>query len=181
MRALLLVLLPLALLAQPGTISVGLNDTALRGSTSLIIRGGGPGDQQTTTLLPLPVWKATDGSKWVWVKGEPHRISLPPPRVEWRDYVAYGGAVIADYASSRALMKSGGREVVYQCSPPRLGCMNTPRFLAVSAPPVAAMALWDIWGRSRAKKRLHKAQSLGRKINTGLRLGVAVSNIVQAK
>lgn len=50
----------------------------------------------------LPVWKAKDGSKWVWVKGEPHRISLPPPRVEWRDYVAYGAAVTADYATTRA-------------------------------------------------------------------------------
>ena len=129
----------------------------------------------------LPVWKAKDGSKWVWVKGEPRRISLPPPRVEWRDYLAYGGAVLADYASSRALMKSGGREVVYQCSPPRVGCMSTPKFLAVSVPPVIGMAVWDVWGRSRAKKRLHRAQAIGRKVNTGLRLGVAVSNIAQAK
>ncbi len=127
----------------------------------------------------LRVWKATDGSKWVWVKGEPHRISLPPPRVEWRDYLAYGAAVLADYSSSRALMRKGGNEVFYRCSPHRPGCLDSAKFFTVSGASLAGMIAWDVRWRSRSGKRWNKAQSISRKVNTGLRLAVAISNLAQ--
>lgn len=184
MRAILLVLLPLALLAQPGTIIVGLNDTALRGSTSMIIRGGGSGDQQScsdclTTPEPLRVWKATDGSKWVWVKGEPHRISFPPPRIEWRDYLAYGAAVTADYATTRSALDRGATELIYACSPARPGCMNTKLFTAVSLLPLGQWAFYDVWGRHHVSPRWQRFQAGSRKTNILFRVGVSIWNLSQ--
>ena len=154
---------------------------AQEGTTSMIVRGGGPGDQQTTSLISemLPVWRGKDGSKWVWVKGEPHRISLPPPKVEWRDYAAYGASVLADYSTTRSALKSGATEIIYRCSPARPGCMNTKLFATVSLAPLAQWAFYDTWGRHHVSRRWQRFQSGSRKTNIFFRMGVSIWNLSQ--
>lgn len=131
------------------------------------------------TPEPLPVWRGKDGSKWVWVKGEPHRISLPPPKVEWRDYAAYGASVLADYATTRSALQSGATEIIYRCSPARPGCMNTKLFATVSLAPLAQWAFYDLWGRHHVSRRWQRFQAGSRKTNIFFRMGVSIWNISQ--
>lgn len=102
---------------------------------------------------PLKIGKYADSAQ--------PRIATPTSKVapkkrhnRWTPYVLYAAAVGADYASTRAVLAGGGRELLYRCSPHRPGCISTWKFATVSSAPLIALAIDEFWlkrsiGRTR--------------------------------
>lgn len=137
----------------------------------------------------LRVWKGTDGSLWVFVKGEPKRISLPRPKVDWREYTAYGSATFADWLSTRWALKTNGEEkfFLYQCSPHRPGCLNMIGFSAFAFGPPISWLAYDLrysrkvdWDRSR-DRRTHTFVAFSKKGWIVFRLSAAIWNTTQIR
>lgn len=174
MRHLLLILLPAALLAQSPV-----DTSPVTGTTTMVIRGGGPGLQGSMSLTPR-VWKGNDGSRWTWDRttGLPNRL---PDKIRWAEYGLYFAAVGADYGSTRYALSHGARETFpfYQCSPPRPGCMNSRNFGILAALPVAAWLANDLWLGKHSTPRWRRASRIMRRVVIGARFGAAAWNVTQ--
>ena len=126
------------------------------------------------------VWKGNDGSRWSWdaTTGHPHRL---PDKIRWAEYGLYFAAVGADYGGTRYALSHGARETfpLYQCSPPRPGCISNAKFWSLSAIPVSMWLLNDLWLHKRISPRAQRIHRIVRKVRIGMHFGAAAWNIHQ--